>query len=665
MRTIFICLILISFLNAQTKEFYYSFIGSEGKQIPEKTQKQIIETLQEIDSVRELYYEGYPKEAFEKIEKIKNSNKLSILKSDILLLYAELTLKFNTKKLLFEVTNELERAVNEGSINQEDLLQAYLLLVELKLSINKIDEAKYYSETLINIFEGEKAKIRGKISLSKIYRYQKNYSASIKVLYEALALTSDRNEASNIANELFDVYLLDGRKEEAKDVMTQILFLTPSFYSNDFLLANKKVDTLLKLNINDLAIKILKDLILQSKKADLSSKSKFKLANIYMNLYKGEKEYLMNAKILYKNIIDNYPNSELQSDSKMYYDEIRMRQKEITPSKVSEDYIENEDMQNKAILQELLNNYTDLKYEDIVGLRKIYEKIPRKVLNRFNIENTEFYIDSSFYELIKHYIKENECLKLRVLLKDVKQKILENILEEDILKDGLISCIKEEPSKDNYEQLREILKDTKDENIYLVLENIAFGIENIDDAVYYSSKIAGSKNKKLLEEEFLLKYQVLKQKNDSVLFDRFLKDSFSDKNIILNNSNHPMIIDFYYDLYMYFVKNEDEPNAKQTIKDLDMFQNNFKVFIYSPLVEFELSKINKDEKEYKKAIENLLNALENTRNIKSSDEVKIYYELVNLYIQTENKDKKSEYLQKCKDIKIEDNLYKTMCESMK
>ena len=478
-------------------------------------------------------------------------------------------------------------------------------------------------------------------------------------------MTSDRNEASNIANELFDVYLLDGRKEEAKDVMTQILFLTPSFYSNDFLLANKKVDTLLKLNINDLAIKILKDLILQSKKADLSSKSKFKLANIYMNLYKGEKEYLMNAKILYKNIIDNYPNSELQSDSKMYYDEIRMRQKEITPSKVSEDYIENEDMQNKAILQELLNNYTDLKYEDIVGLRKIYEKIPRKVLNRFNIENTEFYIDSSFYELIKHYIKENECLKLRVLLKDVKQKILENILEEDILKDGLISCIKEEPSKDNYEQLREILKDTKDENIYLVLENIAFGIENIDDAVYYSSKIAGSKNKKLLEEEFLLKYQVLKQKNDSVLFDRFLKDSFSDKNIILNNSNHPMIIDFYYDLYMYFVKNEDEPNAKQTIKDLDMFQNNFKVFIYSPLVEFELSKINKDEKEYKKAIENLLNALENTRNIKSSDEVKIYYELVNLYIQTENKDKKSEYLQKCKDIKIEDNLYKTMCESMK
>ncbi|HJE02603.1 MAG TPA: hypothetical protein K8U92_01895, partial [Aliarcobacter thereius] len=396
-----------------------------------------------------------------------------------------------------------------------------------------------------------------------------------------------------------------------------------------------------------------------------SSKSKFKLANIYMNLYKGEKEYLMNAKILYKNIMDNYPNSELFNDSKMYYDEIRMRQKEITPSKVSEDYIEDEDMQNKAVLQELLNNYTDLKYEDIVKLRKIYEKIPRKTLNRFNIENTEFYIDNSFYELIKYYIKENDCLKLRALLKDVKQKILENILEEEILKDGLISCIKEEPSKDNYEQLREILKDTKDENIYLVLENIAFGIDNIDDAVYYSSKITGSKNKKLLEEEFLLKYQVLKQKNDSVLFDRFLKNSFTDKNIILNNSNHPMIIDFYYDLYMYFVKNEDEPNAKQTMKDLDMFQNSFKVFIYSPLVEFELSKINKEAKEYNKAIENLLNAIKNTRNIKSSDEVKIYYELVNLYIQTDNKDKKSEYLQKCKEVKIEDNLYKTMCESIK
>lgn len=665
MRVIFIIFLLNCFLYAQTKEFYYSFIGSEGKQIPEKTQKQILATIDEIDGARELYYEGYPVEAFKKIDEIKNSNKLSILKSDILLLYSELVLKFKTKKLLFDATSELEGAVNDGSMHQEDLLQAYLLLVELKLAINKIDEAKYYSQTLINVFEGEKAKIRGKISLSKIYKYQKDYANSVKVLYEALTLTSDKNEASNIANELFDIYLLEGRKDEAKAVMEQILFLTPSFYSNDFILANHKADTLIRLDLNDLGIKILQDLIIKLRKPDISSKSKFKLANIYMNLYKDEKEYLNNAKFLYKNIIDTYPNSELYKESKMYYDEIRMRQRELEPSKVSEEYIQDEKMQEKAVLQELLNNYEDKKYEEIVKTREAYKKVPRAILRRFDIEGIEKYIDSSFFELLKEYANKNECTKLRDLIKEVKQDILEKTLEDDEIKNRIILCIKDEPNEDNYNQLREVLKDTKDDNIYLVLENIAFGIGNIDDAVYYSSKISNSKNKKLLEEEFFVKFQILKEKNDSILFDRFLKDSYSNIDIIKNNSENPMIIDFYYDLYLYFIKIKDENKAKETLKLLEDAQTKFRAYIYSPLVEIELAKIDKDEKNYNKAVENLNNALKNSRRINIEDEIKIYYELVTLFTELKDEDKRYEYLQKCKEMSVENNLYKNMCEMMK
>lgn len=53
-----------------------------------------------------------------------------------------------------------------------------------------------------------------------------------------------------------------------------------------------------------------------------------------------------------------------------------------------------------------------------------------------------------------------------------------------------------------------------------------------------------------------------------------------------------------------------------------------------------------------------------TRNIKKEDEVRIYYELANLYQELKDNENRFEFLQKCKDIELDDNLYKTMCESM-
>lgn len=665
MRVFFIFLLLINFLDANSRDFYYSFIGSQGKQIPESTKEQILSTLDGIDEARELYYEGKPKEAFEKIEEIKNSNKISILKTDILLLYSELVLKFQSKKILNDATNELEKAVNDGTVNQENLLQAYLLLVELKLSINKIDEAKYYSKTLVDIFDTQKAKIRGKISQSKIYRYQKNYQNAEKVLYEALNLTSDRNEASNIANELFDVYLLAGKTEEARSAMEQILNLTPSFYSNDFILANKRADMLFKLGMDDLGIKILKDIILNSKNSDILNKTKYKLANIYLNLYKrGDTTSLNIAKALLKSLVDGNKEDPLYKDSKIYYDEIKMRKREIEPTEISHEYTQDETMQQKAILQEFLNYSDDKKYEDIVRGKDIYKKIPKSIQKRFDINNLENMIDIAYLELIKDYIAKKECEKLRILLKDTKRDIFVQILNDELLKNGLIACIQEKPDEQTYEQLKDILKETKDENIYFVLESIAFGIGKIDDAVYYSSKISNSKNIELLKDEFFTKYQVLKEKNDFVLFDRFLKENLKNNSVVEANLENPMIIDFYYDLYMYLKKIKDEESANKTLEDLNNFQNSFKVFVYSPVVELELAKIAKDSKNYEFAVKNLKDALLHTRNIKKEDEVRIYYELANLYQELKDNENRFEFLQKCKDIELDDNLYKTMCESM-
>ncbi len=83
---------------------------------------------------------------------------------------------------------------------------------------------------------------------------------------------------------------------------------------------------------------ILKNLILTSKKDDVLEQTKYKLANLYMSLYDKTDTYLNLAKILYKDIIDNYPKSENFDNASMFYDEIKMRQKAILPNVVADKY---------------------------------------------------------------------------------------------------------------------------------------------------------------------------------------------------------------------------------------------------------------------------------------------------------------------------------------
>ncbi|MCD8541220.1 MAG: hypothetical protein LRY22_00640 [Aliarcobacter cryaerophilus] len=65
--------------------------------------------------------------------------------------------------------------------------------------------------------------------MAKIFKYQKDYQKASKTLFEVLSYTKDKNIASIAANELFDIYLLEGKKDEASELMRQILLTNPSF----------------------------------------------------------------------------------------------------------------------------------------------------------------------------------------------------------------------------------------------------------------------------------------------------------------------------------------------------------------------------------------------------------------------------------------------------
>ena len=84
--------------------------------------------------------------------------------------------------------------------------------------------------------------------------------------------------------------------------------------------------------------------------------------------------------------------------------------------------------------------------------------------------------------------------------------------------------------------------------------------------------------------------------------------------------------------------------ANEILKKLYDKQKELKAFVYSPFIELELSKLAKDENDVQKSIDYLLESLLNTRKIKANDEIKIYYDVLNLYDKLGNKQKKDEYL---------------------
>ena len=256
---------MLDFLYAN-KDFYYSFIDSSGKQISEEKKQQINDGFDILKNARILARDGKIDDAYSQVKNFKEKNKLNVLVSDTTLIYSELALKKQSKRILIDAATELETAINSSKINQYDLSKAYMLLVELKLEINKIEEAKYFAQIIIDNFDDELTKTYGKVYLAKIYKHQKDYTKAIKYLYEILSTTKDKMIATVVADELFDIYILDGKYDKANELVTQVLRTNIEFYTNDSYLANKKINRLIKAGMPEHAVEILKELLKKTTK---------------------------------------------------------------------------------------------------------------------------------------------------------------------------------------------------------------------------------------------------------------------------------------------------------------------------------------------------------------------------------------------------------------
>ena len=158
---------MLNILNAK-KDFYYGFIDSSGVQISEQKKQSINDGFDILQNARLLAKDGKIDEAYTQVKDFKEKNKLNILTSDSIILYSELALKKQSKRLILDASTDLEMAINSSKINQYDLAKAYMILVELKLEINKIEDAKYFAQIIIDNFDDELTKTYGKISLAKV-----------------------------------------------------------------------------------------------------------------------------------------------------------------------------------------------------------------------------------------------------------------------------------------------------------------------------------------------------------------------------------------------------------------------------------------------------------------------------------------------------------------
>ena len=228
-----------------------------------------------------------------------------------------------------------------------------------------------------------------------------------------------------------------------------------------------------------------------------------------------------------------------------------------------------------------------------------------------------------------------------------------------------MQCVIEVPYERGYELLKETFNSSRDGLLYLYLERMALALDLVDEALGFSAKVEMVNDSEILEKEFLYRFLVFSAKKDSLAMEKFFYYASRNKDFIEKNSNNPIIIDFYYQYYLYLLGKEKNDEAKEILLKLDEKQNELKAFVYSPFVELELSKVEIDKNNFEEATKYLTDSLKKARSIKANDLVKVYYELIKLYDTQNLTSLKDEYINKCKSVEnTQDSLYKQMCDKM-
>ena len=673
MKYILLTFILILSNLYGKKDFYYNFVNPDLSQISQAQMREIIGASDKIKEIKRYVKEGQLDVALKHIVMFRNSNTIKMLDSTAVLLHSDILYKLNTTEKANEANELLQNAINNSEISQDDLLEAYRLLVLIKVYLNKTEEAEYYAKAIEQSFNDPLSKVYGKVALSQIYVKKRDYTKAIKILRQELIDTTSLEVATIIADELYDAYILNKQHKQAYDLVKKVLNRNIDYYANDSYKALKKVDKLVKANMPEFAIEILKKLLENASETKSVDSFKFKLANTYMEIAGFQKEYLTKAKTIYEELIQKKSNNPYRKKAKMYLDEIIMREGKFDPIMIAAKYSESETMQYKAMMQELLNAIKDEKFEQILRMKKIYQGIYPSIVKRFGYESIDQIYHIVNRKMIQYYLQTNQCKQLNLVIKDVSDEVLLMLLDDTTTMNQLFECMLEFPEDRTYNIVKNVYSRSNNSKVYLYLERIAIILKKYDDAMMFSQKLNLFSDPKILSEEFLYRFLVYANQDNTQGLQRFFAYARENPEFIVNNQNNPMIIDFYHQYYLYLLKEQEETDAIEILKELQKTQNKMKARVYSPFVEIELAKYAKLDDDYESALKYLKQALHIKRRkdgksidrrISDDDKAKIYYEMAKIYEYQGKKNRYKDAVNRCNRLKNTDSYYKKMCEKM-
>jgi predicted negative regulator of RcsB-dependent stress response len=663
MKNIILTLLLSLSLFAKV-DYIHSFIDSTRSQIDYNLKEDISRGYDSLKTARKLMFNGKIDDAFDIVKVLQTQNKIAVLDSGITLLYCEILLRKKSKRFIYEAEKVLEKAINSSVMHENDLIKSYTLLSDIKLNLNKPKEAKYYANILIQDFNSPMTNVYGQIALVKTYIKGREYNRAARELYKILTETDDMTVATLVAENLYDVYILDNKPQKARELMKKVLHRNIDFYANDSFKAIKMVDKLLKSKMPEYAAQILEEMIKRTTDHNNLEEFKYRLAEIYMSMYGKDKSNLQKAKDIFQEIFNDYPRGKFKAKAKEGLDEVLMREGKIEPSILANKY-KTVLMKQKVLLQELINYKKDKQYEQILLTKPIYRKISKRVLNRFGFDSIEQLFSDIHVLLIEDYLDRNKCDKLTIALKGSDDLTIHKLTQEPKLKANFFGCLQSIPNKKTYLVAKKAFEKERMAEVYLELEKTAILLNNYEDALDFSKKIdmvnAGAD---IRSKEFLYRYVVYKRLNDEIGLKRFFIYADMNPSYIEADLENPLIIDFFYDYYLHLVESKKPSKAKEFLTKLYDKQHEVNAFVYSPFVELELSKNQKDIQNYKEAIKFLEEPFVNMRKILGKDKAKLHYELYKLYKELDNKDKVAEHLQKCKDLQNVNSFYKELCDKI-
>jgi len=669
----FFLILLFSSLLYGGKDFYYNFINPDLTQISQSEKRKIVGASDKLKEVRRYIKEGQLDVALKDITMFRNSNKITMLDSSALLLQSEILYKLNKIPKVVEADKLLEAAINNSEISQDDLLEAYRLLVQIKIKLNKIEDAQYYAKAIENSFDDPLSKVYGKVALAQIYTKRRDYRRAIEILRQELINTTSLEVATIIADELYDAYILNHQKKKAYDLVQKVLRRNIDYYANDSYKALKKVNKLVAANMPKFAIEILQKLIQNSIHSNSIDSFRFKLADVYMKIAGFHKEYLPKARTIYEALIRKKHNNPYRKRAKMYLDEIIMREGKFEPAMIAAKYSDSDTMQYKAMMQELLNAIEDEKFEQIIRMKKVYKGIPQSIVKRFGYKSMKQIYNIVNSKMIEYYLQKNQCKQLNIVIKNISDDALLLLVKDKKTVTQLFNCMIEVPDKRVYKIAKNAYGKTKNNRIYFYLEKVALVLKDYDDAKVFSQKLDMFSDANILSDEFLYRFLIYLNDNNSQALQNYFAYARANPEFIINNQNNPLIIDFYYHYYLYLLKEKEETEALAILKQLYKKQNEMKARVYSPFVEIELARYAKLDDNYSGALQYLQFGLNIKRaedgksldrEIKGEDLSHIYYEIAKIYQFQGKKNRYKDAVKKCQRVKNVDNFYKKMCDKM-